>query len=244
MGSAADLLTEKPNAVLDTNVGLAIYSWHDIFDAADPVFTKDPKATLEHPEIQFRAQRARAAFLLALFLDENGWKTLVPLNEVLRLLLKKAPPTGAEQGIKSNFVRLFLYFIKDELLTRWEAGGDVASDAHLKGDDVDRLCLGWADQHRIPLISWEGHGPNGLDASKLIPREAKIRGTDLVTPEALVRRHNFDHVPAVRRFLSDWDRKAPKYLADKKGADRRNAEELLAHARPFFQRLADDDWTP
>jgi hypothetical protein len=179
--------TAEPNAVLDTNVGLAIYSWHDLLGAAEPVLKQDQTANLTHAEIQFRAQRARTAFILTLFFNERGWATLAPLNELLRTLMANAPPEDEEHGLKSNFVKFFLYFVNDKLLPAWRNGAEPSGDANIVGNDVDRLCLDWAAQHSIPLISWEGHGPNGLDPKKLIPREARKRGIDLVTPEELAQ---------------------------------------------------------
>jgi hypothetical protein len=228
-----------PNAVLDTNVGLTIYSWHDLLDALKALLDQDPNATLAHPALEFRRRRARNAFLLALFFHQNEWKALVPLNELLRILLVKAPPTGTEHGYKSNFVRLYLYFVKDKLLPGWEAGGDLNSDVTLKGSDVDRLCLDLAAQHQIPLISWEGDGPTGSDPTKLIPREARARGINLVTPEELLLRHSFDPVPAAARFFSDWERHVARYVSESS-----DARETLEYARPFYQRLAENDWTP
>jgi hypothetical protein len=229
----------KPDAVLDTNVGLAIYSWHDLIASVNSVVLREPTATLEHPEIQFRAQRARSAFLLTLFLHENKWHTLVPLNEWTRLIVTRAPPSSVEDGEKSNFVRFYIYFVKDKLLSNWQAGGDISSDDSIKGNEVDRLCLDWAGNHKIPLISWEGHGPAGFDASKLIPREAKVRGIDLVTPDQLLIRNNFNEQRAIRRFLSDWNANIDEYLVGSP-----DARETLGYARSFFQRLAENDWTP
>jgi hypothetical protein len=98
------------------------------------------------------------------------------------VLLLKAPPTDP----RSNFPRFYTYFVKEKLLPDWEAENDPANDANVKGNDVDLLCLKWAEQHRVPLVSWEGLGPSGPIPSKLIPREAKARAIELVTPEQLL----------------------------------------------------------
>jgi hypothetical protein len=220
-----------PNAVLDTNVGLAIYSWHDLVAIA----AEHPSATLEHTAIQFRAQRARTAFFLTLFLHQNEWKTLVPLSEWRRKLIETSPPNGPEHSVESSF---FFLYVRPKLLPGWYAGGDLNSDAAIRGTNVDRLCLDWAEQHKTPLVSWEGHGPNGLDRSKLIPREAPRRGIDLLTPEELLRRQNFDASAAVQRFFSDWDSQVGGYLSV-----RPDAKAMLEGMRDFYQRLSDNDWT-
>ena len=233
-----EIVAGVPNAVLDTNVLVAIYSWHDFTDAARSVLSSEPAATLEHHEIQFRAQRARAAFSLALFLDERSWITQSPLNEVGRILTGKVPPSGGDRAAEVNHVKLYIYFIKDLLLPSWQLGADPEADLAKKSNDVDRLCLDWAERQRVPLISWEGHGPQGLDPSKLIPREAAKRGIDLVTPEELVRRARFDHVAGMRRFFSAWEHHAPLYLAENP-----SAREPLEYAGHFYRRMAENDWT-
>jgi len=229
----------KPNAVLDTNVGLAIYSWHELLDAGERTVEEDPTANLTHPDIQFWAQRAHTAFMLALFLNERGWTTWSPLNELSRTLVNKAPPGEEGHGPKSNFVRLFVYFIKEKLLPGWLDGGDPSSDESMIGIGVDELCLDGAAQHAIPLVSWEGHGPNGLDPEKFIPREARERGIDLLTPEELLSRKKFDETKAVERFFAGWDRHAPAYIS-------RNptAKETLEYFHHLYRRMAENDWTP
>lgn len=229
----------KVNAVLDTNVNLAIYSWHELLDAMERTVGEDPAADLTHPEIQFWAQRARTAFVLALFFNERGWATWSPLNELTRTLVSKAPPVGEEHGPKSNFVRFFVYFIKEKLLPGWLADGDPSSDEGMIGNGVDELCLDVAAQHSIPLVSWEGHGPNGLDPKKYIPREARERGMDLVTPEQLLSREQFDETKAVERFFAGWDRHAPAYISGNPGA-----KETLELFHDLYRRMARNDWTP
>jgi len=174
---------------------------------------EDPTANLTHADIQFWAQRARTAFMLALFFNERGWATWSPLNELTRTLVNKASPVGEEHGPKSNFVRLFVYFIKEKLLPRWLDAGDPSSDESVIGTGVDELRLDVAAQHSIPLVSWEGHGPNGLDPKKFIPRAARERGIDLVTPEELLRREMFDETKAVERFFAGWDRHALTFIS-------------------------------
>ena len=231
--------TAVPNAVVDTNVCLAIYSWHDFLGAARSTFDADANATLSHPDVQFRAQRARAAFGLTLLFNERAWATLLPFNEVIRMLTERVPPDAVEDPPALNYVKLFTYFIKDRLLPSWLAGGDLTADVAKKGNDVDRFCLDLAEQHKIPLISWEGHGPIGFDPTKLIPREAARRGIDLVTPEMLLRREVFTGGQAARRFFAAWKEHAPAYLSENLGAG-----EMLEVAHSFYLRMAKNDWTP
>jgi hypothetical protein len=224
-----------PNAVLDTNVGVTIYSWHDLLEEGDRLLKKNPTATLADPALAYRRRRARTAFFLVLFLNEHKWKVLAPLNEYQRTLLKNVAPDSAT----SNFTRLYLYFIGDLLLPDWAALGDLADDANIMGTDVDLFCLAEAQRHRIPLISWEGDAPTGPKPGKLIPQQAKARGIDLVTPEQLLQRHQFSEGPAVKRFFDGWDAHAAQYV---KGNP--SARETLALLRDFFERLRDDYWGP
>jgi hypothetical protein len=172
----------SPDAILDTNVAVAIYSWHDILNVADATIGEKTNATLEDDAIQFRARRQRTAFLLALFFNEKAWKVAVPVNEFFRVLDQKAPRADAAT---SNFLRLQLYFIREQLMPTWILCADTKADVGIKGNAVDRLCMDWAAEHTIPPISWEGWGPDGLDATKLIPKEAPERGIPCDTRTAL-----------------------------------------------------------
>ena len=106
-------------------------------------------------------------------------------------------------------------------------------------NDVDKLCLDWADQRSIPLVSWEGHGPNGLNPKKLIPRSARERGIDLVTPEELLNREKFDEKKAVERFFAGWTRHAPAFITENPGS-----KETLEQFHHLYRRMANNDWTP
>jgi hypothetical protein len=216
-------------------VAVTIYSWHDLLDEGDRLLTSNPGATLEDPALSYRKRRARSAFFLMLFFNEQKWRVLAPLNEYQRTLVKRVSPDSA----KSNFTRLYLHFIGELLLPDWEAGGDLAADANIEGDDVDLFCLAEAERLQIPLISWEGDTPTGPNPTRLIPAQAKARKIDLVTPEDLLLRHRFTAKPAIQRFFADWDKHAPGYLASNQGA-----RETMEYARPFFERLADDYWGP
>jgi len=216
-------------------VCLAIYSWHDLFDEGVRLIAKNPSATLADGALAFRRERARTAFFLLLFFDEHKWNTVVPLHEVQRTLMKNAAP----ESVKSNFVRLFLYFLKDELLPDWEAGGDLADDANITGNDVDLFCLAEAERHQIPFISWEGDTPAGPNPTRLIPTQAKVRAIDLVTPQELLRRHQYSEGPAMKRFFASWDARAAAYLKSNPGA-----RETMLVLRDFYERLRDDYWGP
>lgn len=237
--SNAESAVAVPNAVLDTNVVHAIYSWHDFTNEIQSVLDRDPAATLQHPEIQFRAQRARAAFILTLLFDERGWTTQSPLNEVGRTLTGKVPPTDTDRAVEVNYTKLYIYFIKDMLLPSWLFGADPEADLTKKGNDVDMLCLDWAEQHKVPLISFEGSGPSGPLPERLMPSEATKRGIDLVTPQEFIRRERFDPRPAMRRFFSGWTKHAPSYLSANPAA-----REPLEYAHHFYMRMAKNDWTP
>jgi hypothetical protein len=230
------------NAVLDTNVSLAIYSWHDLVNEARSVFEIDASATLENRDIQFRARRARVSFALTLFFNEMGWETLAPQNELFRKLTTKVPPeTSASSSVddigKVNFVKVYLYFIKERLLPSWLDGISEA-DSEKKGNGVDRLCLDWAEEHRVPLISWEGDGRNGFNDSRLIPKQGAKRGIDVVTPEELIRRERFNPTAAAQRFFAGWRELAPGYLRKYPGS-----REALNVAHSFYRRMAENDWS-
>jgi hypothetical protein len=234
--STAPVQQSDPHAVLDTNVGFTIYSWNDLIKAMADLQTKNGTVSLSDPALAYRKRRARSAFFLALFLNERKWKTLAPPNEYQRTLVTVVPPNS----VAANFTKLFLHFIKDHLLLDWEAGSfSLSDDINIKGNDVDLLCLNWAQQYQIPLISWEGDTPTGPDPTRLIPREAKARGINLVTPERLMIQHQFVEGPAVKRFFADWDAHAGAYLKGNPGA-----RETMIDVRQFFERLRDNYWGP
>lgn len=245
-----------PRAVVDTNVLLAIFSWHDFIITGDTEVRRDPNATLLHPNIQFRAQRARQAFFLTLMFHERQWTTLMPLNEVVRLMTVRVPPASDRKDLhlrksegddaslaqaKLHFTTLYLYFVKDLLLPGWQPIGDPSEDLDKVGNQVDLLCLAQAEKERLPLISWEGHGPSGFNPSKLIPAQAKERGIDLVTPSDLLSRERFDPSAPLNRFFASWAEKATHFLQEGHGP---GAPDALSLLYDYYLRLADDDWTP
>jgi len=138
-----------------------------------------------------------------------------------------------------NYTKLYIYFIKDMLLPSWMFGADPEADLAKKGDDVDMLCLDWAEQHKVPLISFEGSGPSGPLPERLMPSEAAKRGIDLVTPQEFIRRERFDPRPAMQRFFSGWTKHAAGYLLANPAA-----KEPLEYAHHFYLRMAKNDWTP
>jgi len=217
------------NAILDTNVALAIYSWHDVLKIGDEVLLANPDESLEQQDIKYRIDRQRTALHLALFFDEHSWKVAVPVNEFIRKLDENVLATDAAT---TNFKKLQLFFIRKTLMPNWLLCGDDKADVGIVGNNVDRLCLDWAEEHEIPLISWEGWGRNGLDKTKLIPREAARRGIDHVSPEQFLTRSNFDRARAVKRFLAKWNAEIGAYAAKTPGA-----AAFLEHVQPFYEYL-------
>lgn len=227
----------RPHAIIDTNVRLAIYSWHDLYAQAEAVNAKDSAADLSHPEIQPRAKRARSSFLLSLLFNDRKWVTVGPSNELKRTIVLRADPTNSEHHNRVAFVALYIYFIKEKILPDWRDCGDEDDDQELKGNDVDLICLERAEKHNVPLISWEGTREDGtLNSGKLIPREALLRGVDLVSPDQLLERERFDPSVPLRRFFADWDRHVGHYIKARGGA----AE--LVIVRQFYERMAEDYW--
>jgi len=224
-----------PDAVLDTNVALDIYSWHNLLAVGDKhlkggATEADKRMVFRHPEVQRRAQRMRHAFFLALFFNEKRWATVVALTELMRKLEELAPATDA---VLSNYPRMHAHFIKGKLLHRWLAGGNAKGDKYLVGDAVDLFCLDLADENKIPFISSESN------PKKLIPKQAHARGIGLATPEHFLKQRNYDGPAAAQKFLANWDARAPGYIRQNP-----TAATFLPLARDLFQRFALDDWDP
>jgi hypothetical protein len=226
----------RPDAVLDTTVSLTIYSWHDLLGANAIADGRSSNAGLMDPAVRFRAQRARTALLLTLFLDQRSWTTIGPLNELRPTLEKVASPKAPVR--KSNYTQVFLYFIKDKLLPRWRFETNPTSGKHIKSEDTDLLCLDWAAQRKIPFVTWEAHDLGVLCPEKSIPSEARKRGIDVVTPEELLHRTKFDESEAVRQFMANWDQHEAIYMRDNP-----QAGETLPIVGAFYRRLVADDRT-
>lgn len=109
-----------PNAVLDTNVGLTIYSWHDLLDALKVLLDQDPNATLAHPALEFRRRRARNAFLLALFFYQNEWKALVLAGH-----LRLAPEPRRQVRISQELAPWALHKYPTPFLSDNRPSGDL-----------------------------------------------------------------------------------------------------------------------
>jgi len=229
-----------PNAVLDTNVMLSIYSWHDLVEVMERVGKIDPRATLHRPDVQFRAQRLRWGFLLSLFLDEKGWATICPFEEFTRKMEDKVNPNKAEHDTRVGYTTLYAHFIKDLILTGWKAGADTEDHA-LVGDDVDVHCAKRAETFSVPLISWEGVSHTGeIDNDKTIRKEALQRGVVVVTPQELLVRERFDPRPAIERFFRAWVTAESAFLEGHSG----HAAANVAFMKGVFLRLARNDWDP
>jgi len=226
------------SAVIDTNVVLAILSWHDVATAIETA----PESSLESPEVQGRLQKARSSFFLSLLMNERAWTTLVPQKEVMRIVLERAPPE--EREAETAFVAIWLHFIKDELLPRWTFGGDPTGEAQKRGSAVDVYLVEAAAALQVPLISWEGLGLQGFDDRRTIPREAARLGVDLATPHEFLLRERYDATYPAARFLERWDARVDLFIRGKRRKGRRGRRQYLQVMRDFFARMAGNDWSP
>ena len=157
----ANLPIAVPNAVLDTNVVHAIYSWHD-FTNGDRIGSRSPsRRDPGAPGDPISSAAARAAFILTLLFDERGWTTQSPLNEVGRTLTGKSSAHGHRSRCRGQLHKALIGTSSRTCSCRRGCWSDPEADLTKKSNDVDMLCLDWAEQHKVPLISFEGSGPSG-----------------------------------------------------------------------------------
>ena len=212
---------EQPIAVVDTNVMLDVYSCHDLsgqYDKGEDV--AGPNAT-------YRRARARESLLLAIYLHSIRATTYGLHHEVPRMLTQMVDPESSKT-LETNFTTLFLHFVKDEVLSGWDArcvidwdkgdandaGEDGFSwwDQGLKGDDADDRLLLLAKETQVPLITNEGFGVKGVKNRKLRKR-AKAEGVVVFTPEEFYR-GKLDEDAETRAFLKSFANRAPRYIEE------------------------------
>jgi hypothetical protein len=164
----------KPVAVLDTNVFLSIATCLDAAQhyAVDP-FTLSAKGV-------FVRQRIREAIVLSQYLHDTKALTYC-LEEAHRVAFDRVDPTRTDR-LEHAFTYIWLDYVLFGLLPGWQVGFPSNATNEPRGSAADSLIVEKAKEFAIPVISYEGFTPTGLDESKGLRKKALAAGVTVVTP--------------------------------------------------------------
>jgi len=213
-----DMVTSKgePIAVLDTNVVLDLFSWHDFHDhfGRRVTWASANNVRLDDPQSRMRMARAREALLLAIYLHKTRAITF-SISEAERLVIrvsqfdaKGKPLSDDERGYKEAFVKTFLWFVKERLLVGWQDAMEV-TDA--EGNDADDILLAHAKKKSLPLITNEGFTATGVDRKNRMRRKAKKEGVQIVRAADFYH-DKMDVEVEAKAFFRRFRAETPKYL--------------------------------
>ncbi len=114
-------LQPEPVAIVDTNVMLDVLSLHDLDKTYCDDFAKLGPAARDTTRFQYRHERARSSFLMALHFDAIGATTHPAQAELERLLYANVPKVAGGEDIRCDFTTFHLHFVKDMVLRSWNS---------------------------------------------------------------------------------------------------------------------------
>lgn len=205
----------KPIAVVDTNVLVDLYSWHDFHEHFERMVTwasSDP-VRLDDAQSRMRIARAREALLLAIRFHKLRASTF-SISEAVRVVTRSAefsngkPLGDDERAYREAFIKTFLWFVRERLLAGWDAKM-LTTDA--KGNDADDLLLAYAKENSVPLITNEGYTATGINRKNRMQRLAKEAGVTIVKAVEFCR-DDIDSQDEARAFLRAFREETPRYL--------------------------------
>lgn len=173
-------LSPETIAIVDTNVLLDVYSSHDLIKTYEMTHARVGIKAIDDPTVSYRRIRARESFLLTLYFNKLKATTYSLHSEVLNMMRTRVPPAEGGETMESDFTRTFLWYVKDYLLTDWNATcatkpGNEAKNA------ADEAYIAQAKESRLPLITNEANGPNGIVDEKM-RKLAKDAGVPVFAP--------------------------------------------------------------
>ncbi len=211
---------------VDTNVVLDVASWHDLMKAFD---RRDFEA------VEWRRRCARDALSLFVHCHENSIDSL-SVDEFRAQLLVHCDP--AADAMEDHFVRVFVWFVKDYLLYRWDWKYGTNSTG-LKSNAADAAVLELAKTTGTALITKEDFTPKGLRPK---PKRGSLRkkATDAGVPvyhprEWLVHRRALVEAE-FERFLERWDCLVPLYITAQRARDVAIGDSVAKFAERLRQR--------
>jgi hypothetical protein len=242
--------TAEPNslpryvAIVDTNVLVDLYTPTDLLKT----YGSSKWEGVDSTDSVYRRSRARESLLFALYLHESRATTLSLHDEPIAKLIERVPPrpdeiegalpsiapvprepTG-ETVFASNFLRVFLHFVKSTLLSRWDDKSSLEAGAQ-SGNRADVALLWMAYGHGSTLVTNEGNASTSRPNSRSLRAKGERVGVRVKTPLEFVP-PTFDFDRAIDRFFAALYAKAPAYIA---GDD--VTEEFMAYMSGYYRHV-------
>lgn len=217
----------RPVAVLDTNIILDTHSCHDLTSKIDELHPMLGDGALDDEAVTFRLERARESTLLAIHLHRAGATTFGLQSEMVRILARNAPPSELARKFETAFTTVFIWFVKDRLLSGWNHTVPKKPGTEA-GNAADKALVAAAKERGVPLISNEGYSHTGaVDDTKLIRRCAREEQVAVLLPREYYG-GKINEAELIEGFLMKFSRLAPSYIEERRkrfGGD--GTEELL-----------------
>jgi hypothetical protein len=211
-------------AVLDTNVFVDLYSWHDAAEATPG------------PRRDYRFRRVGEALRLAIHLHKRSAVTWSLKHEPIETLVKHSPPSAGVDGPGASmtaYTRFVIYFVKDRLCPRWCPIMPHRERRSVRGNDADTRLLREAKKLNVPLITSEGnlHTPGKRLHPKSLRARAQAEGVAVFTPGEFCLGKVSDRDIAL--FLERFRKLGPKVYAGHEHYNR--AQFLLTKMHDYYQ---------
>ena len=202
------MVTHRYAAIVDTNVFVDLYTTVDL----ERTYAAPDWHGVDDRESAYRRSRARDALIFALYLHEIGASTWSLRTEPSAILERVAPPKmgSIKTATTTNFLRVFLHFVKTTLLSRWDDRTPIAADG-LRGNNADLALLWMASENATTLVTNEGNATIAAKPDSLRAKGALVN-VRVVTPREFVPL-SFDADRAIARFFQRYRDEAPAYFA-------------------------------
>ena len=228
----------KPIAVVDTNILVDLYSWHDWlehFESRMPAIVAVPD--LSDAKTAWRKARAREALLLALYLHKIR-ATTFSLSEGLTTI-KELSDASTKGQWKDAFTRTFLWYVKEQLLSDWREGMKLSAAV---GNAADDELLAFAKEHSLPLVTSEGYTPVGISGSNRMRKRARQAAVQVVTAADFYA-GKIDEEDEANAFLLRFRKGAAGYVRAhrKQHGMSRGVEQIVRAMGNYYTHIFDPD---
>jgi hypothetical protein len=196
---------DKPIAVIDTNVVMDIFGCFHVVRHYD-----EPGMKAEHPKSVYRRDRARQALLLAQHFH-NVKATTFNIYEPMTIVVREVNPEASDT-FEHHYTRIFANYIKDSVIPDWVMLQPAQLGDEGKGDKADAALVQYAKEYGVPLISFEGFTPTGIDPSNKMRKRAAAAGAAVVTPSEFYS--DADEQLLAALFYNGFKGGAKRYIAE------------------------------